>query len=263
MGNGAAADTVNVQILGFNDFHGQLDQPTGTIGGQLAGGIEYFATAIKTMRAQNPNTVVVSAGDLFGASPLLSGLFHDEPTIEAMNSLGLDFEGVGNHDFDEGVTELHRMQDGGCHPVDGCQDGDGFAGASFKFLSANVRNAATQQTVFPAYGIKEFGGVKIAFIGVTLKATPTIVAPAGIQGYEFLDEADTVNALVPQLQAQGIHTIIVLLHQSAGSGGSGHRASTAATARATRSSAASTPRSTRCSAATRTRPTTASTTAGR
>ena len=222
-GTAQAADTVDVQILGFNDFHGQLDQPTGTIGGQLAGGIEYFATAIKNMRAQNPNTVVVSAGDLFGASPLLSGLFHDEPTIEAMNNLGLDFEGVGNHDFDEGVTELHRMQDGGCHPVDGCQDGDGFAGAKFKFLAANVRNVATGQTVFPPYAIKEFGGVKIAFIGVTLKGTAAIVAPAGIQGYEFLDEADTVNALVPQLQAQGVHTIIVLLHQNAGSGGSGQQ----------------------------------------
>jgi 5'-nucleotidase len=222
-GTAHAADTIDVQILGFNDFHGQLDQPTGNVGGQAAGGIEYFATAIKTMRAQNPNTVVVSAGDLFGASPLLSGLFHDEPTIEAMNQLGLDFEGVGNHDFDEGIPELHRMQDGGCHPVDGCQDGDGFAGASFEFLAANVRNATTHETVFPPYGIKEFGGVKIAFIGVTLKGTPEIVSPKAIAGYEFLDEADTVNALVPVLQAQGIHTIIVLLHQSAGSTGSGQQ----------------------------------------
>jgi 5'-nucleotidase len=222
-GTAQAADTVDVQILGFNDFHGQLDQPTGNVGGQAAGGIEFFASAIKSYRAQNPNTVVVSAGDLFGASPLLSGLFHDEPTIEAMTNLGLDFEGVGNHDFDEGVTELRRMQNGGCHPVDGCQDGDGFAGAGFKFLSANVRNATTHETVFPSYGIREFGGVKIAFIGVTLKGTPAIVSPAGIQGYEFLDEAETVNALVPQLQAQGIHTIIVLLHQSAGSGGSGQQ----------------------------------------
>jgi 5'-nucleotidase len=222
-GTAQAADTVDVQILGFNDFHGQLEQPTGNVGGQPAGGIEYFASAIKSYRAQNPNTVVVSAGDLFGASPLLSGLFHDEPTIEAMSNLGLDFEGVGNHDFDEGVTELRRLQNGGCHPVDGCQDGDGFAGAGFQFLSANVRNATTHETVFPAYGIREFGGVKIAFIGVTLEATPTIVSPAGIQGYEFLDEADTVNALVPQLQAQGIHTIVVLLHQSAGSGGSGQQ----------------------------------------
>src|SRR4029078_161014 len=135
------ADTVDVQILGFNDFHGQLDQPTGNVGGQAAGGIEDFATPRKKFRAENPNTVVVSAGDLFGASPLLSGLFHDEPTIEAMTNLGLDFEGGGNHDFDEGVTQRKQMQTGGGHPVDGCQDGAGFAGAGFKFLSANVRNA--------------------------------------------------------------------------------------------------------------------------
>ena len=168
-GTAQAADTVDVQILGFNDFHGQLDQPTGNVGGQAAGGIEFFASAIKSYARANPNTVVVSAGDMIGASPILSGLLHDEPTIEAMNNLGLDFEGVGNHDFDEGVTELQRMQNGGCHPVDGCQDGDGFAGGSFKFLSANVRNATTHETVFPPYGIKEFGGVKIAFIGVTLE----------------------------------------------------------------------------------------------
>ena len=103
-----------------------------------AGGAEYLATHINTLREQNPNTLVVSAGDNIGASPLVSGLFHDEPTIEAFNAMGVDISSVGNHEFDEGSAELLRMQDGGCHPVDGCQDGDGFAGADFHYLAANV-----------------------------------------------------------------------------------------------------------------------------
>ncbi len=133
---------VSVQLLALNDFHGNLLPPTGS-GGRVgtvdAGGAEYLATHVKALEATNPeNTFVVSAGDLIGASPLLSSLFHDEPTIEAMNEIGLDYNAVGNHEFDEGVTELKRMQMGGCHPVDGCQDGDDFAGADFRFLAANV-----------------------------------------------------------------------------------------------------------------------------
>ncbi len=217
-----AQDTVPVQILGLNDFHGALEPPTGNIGGMAAGGAVYLATHIRQYREQNPNTVVVSAGDLIGASPLLSALFHDEPTIEAMDKMGLDFNAVGNHEFDEGVTELQRMQNGGCHPVDGCAAGHTFQGAGFQFLSANVRRISTGETVFPAYGVREFDGVKVAFVGMTLEGTPAIVSPSGIVGYEFLDEADTVNALVPQLQAQGIETIVVLIHQSGGSGGSGN-----------------------------------------
>src|SRR5512138_121453 len=126
--------TVDVQILAINDFHGNLQPPggsSGRVGTVDAGGVEYLATHIKNLRALNRNTVVVSAGDLIGASPLLSALFHDEPTIEAFNKLGLDFNAVGNHEFDEGSAELLRMAEGGCHPVDGCQDGDSFAGANF------------------------------------------------------------------------------------------------------------------------------------
>lgn len=107
------ATTVNVQILAVNDFHGNLEPPAGSsgrIGTINAGGAEYLATHINNLRALNPNTVVVSAGDMIGASPLLSALFHDEPTIEAFNSIGLDFNAVGNHEFDEGFVELLRMQ---------------------------------------------------------------------------------------------------------------------------------------------------------
>lgn len=209
-------DTVDVQILALNDFHGNLEPPAGSSGridGITAGGVEYLATYIDNLRATNPNTVVVSAGDLIGASPLISALFHDEPTIEAFNLIGLDYNAVGNHEFDEGAAELLRMQNGGCHPVDGCLDGDGFAGANFQFLAANVVTADKGKTLFPPYGIENFRGTKVAFIGMTLEGTPTIVTPSGVAGLTFLDEADTVNALVPELKRRGVETIIVLLHE--------------------------------------------------
>jgi 5'-nucleotidase len=221
--------TVDVQILGLNDFHGNLEPPTGS-GGRigaltagacvaptcyLAGGVEYLATHVRQLRETNPkNTVFVSAGDLIGATPLISALFHDEPTIEAFNLMELDYNGVGNHEFDEGVDELLRMQRGGCHPVDGCVDGDPFEGAEFKFLAANVTYKKNERTIFPAYRIHHFqGGVKVAFVGMTLEGTPQIVTPAGISHVDFHDEADTVNALVPELKARGVETIVVLLHE--------------------------------------------------
>ncbi len=223
--------TVNVQILAVNDFHGNLEPPAGSsgrIGTINAGGAEYLATHINTLRALNPNTVVVSAGDMIGASPLLSALFHDEPSIEAFNAMGLDFNAVGNHEFDEGFVELMRMQKGGCHPVDGCLDGDDFAGAKFKYLAANVvfndsddeddddsekNKDEDLKTLFPAYKIREFNSVKVAFIGMTLEGTPSIVTPSGVAGLTFLDEADTVNALIPELKKEGVQTIVVLIHE--------------------------------------------------
>ena len=156
---------------------------------------------------------MVAAGDLIGATPLLSAAFHDEPTIEAMNQIGLDLSSVGNHEFDEGSTELLRMQNGGCHPVDGCADSTGFAGADFQYLSANVVQESNGETLFPAYSIQNFNGAKVAFIGMTLEATPTIVSPSGVAGLDFLDEADTVNVLVPELQRRGVEAIVVLVHE--------------------------------------------------
>lgn len=224
----APSRTLDVQILAINDFHGNLEPPAGSsgrIGTINAGGAEFLATHIQNLRATNPNTVVVSAGDLIGASPLISALFHDEPTIEAMNLIGLNINAVGNHEFDEGVTELLRMQYGGCHPIDGCQDGDSFGGAKFSFLAANVVWADTGKPIFPAVRtivVKDkvqtktgFTQIvkKIAFIGMTLEGTPSIVTPSGVAGVRFLDEADTVNALVPKLKALGVEAIVVLVHE--------------------------------------------------
>jgi 5'-nucleotidase len=189
--------------------------------------VEYLATHVRQLRATNPNTLFVSAGDLIGATPLISAAFHDEPTIEAFNLMGLDYNGVGNHEFDEGVDELLRMQYGnqpqghqhfgrtdGCHPVDGCGDNTPFEGASFDFLAANVRYEDSGETIFPPYKIHNFqNGVKVGIIGMTLEATPTIVTQAAVQDIDFFDEAESVNALVPLLKEAGVETIVVLLHE--------------------------------------------------
>ncbi|MCL5060397.1 MAG: bifunctional metallophosphatase/5'-nucleotidase [Candidatus Thermoplasmatota archaeon] len=212
-------DTLLVKIAAINDFHGQLFSP-GNFAGKPVGGIDALAAYVNAIRAKSPNSVAVSAGDLIGATPLVSALFHDEPTIEGMNILGLDFNAVGNHEFDEGRDELLRMQNGGCHPTDpnSCQ-GDvvgtpvPFEGARFKFLAANVTEKADGKTLFPAYAIRNFQGNKVAFVGMTLEATPSIVTPSGIATLDFHDEADTVNALVPELKAQGVETVVVLVHE--------------------------------------------------
>ncbi len=218
------AKTTTVQILSLNDFHGQLRPPDSTssggrIGTTPAGGSEYLASYVRDLEATNPkNTLFVSAGDVIGATPLVSAIFHDEPTIEAMNLMGLDYNGVGNHEFDEGTAELTRMQEGGCHPVEGCFGGDGFEGADFQFLAANVTYKDTGETIFPPYAIHEFPGVDIAVVGMTLEGTPNIVTAAATANIDFHDEADSVNALVPVLKAQGIETIIVLLHEGGSAG---------------------------------------------
>lgn len=207
---------VEVQLLALNDFHGNLEPPAGSsgrVGTTNAGGAEYLATHVKSLEQTNRNTIVVAAGDLIGATPLLSAAFHDEPTIEAMNQIGLDLSAVGNHEFDEGAAELQRMQNGGCHPVDGCADGTGFAGADFQYLSANVVEESTGESLFPGHSIQNFNGAKVAFIGMTLEGTPTIVSPSGVAGLDFLDEADTVNALIPDLKRRGVEAIVVLIHE--------------------------------------------------
>jgi 5'-nucleotidase len=213
---------VSVQLLGLNDFHGNLEPPTGS-GGRIqevpngpqidAGGAVYLAHQLQTLRQQNPNSLTVSAGDLIGASPLLSALFHDEPTIEAFNQMGLDLNAVGNHEFDEGVTELLRMQNGGCGPDNSCPNGT-FGGADFQFLAANVVYKDTGEPIFPPYAIKKFGNIKVGFIGMTLEGTPNIVSASGIQDVDFLDEAETANKYAAELRNEhGVRAIVILLHE--------------------------------------------------
>jgi 5'-nucleotidase len=226
LASNAAADTapVELRILAINDFHGNLRPPPGGIRISdpddktrkitvPAGGAEHMATLVRQLRAGNNNTVFVAAGDLIGASPFLSAMFHDEPTIESLSMMGLEVASVGNHEFDEGKDELLRMQNGGCHPIDGCQGPHPFAGAKFHYLAASTIEKSTGKTIFPPYEIKRFDGIPIAFIGLTLKATPNLVSPPGVAGLEFRDEAETVNALVPELKARGVEAIVVLIHQ--------------------------------------------------
>ena len=227
-----AKPPITVKIIGFNDYHGNLASP-GTFGVDTSiagparppvGGAEFMAAHVAKLKAQNRLNVVVGAGDFIGASPLISALFFDEPAIETLNRIGLEFNAVGNHEFDKGSAELLRLQRGGCKMTNGAIDPNSckgasvgtpvpFEGAKFRWLSANVISSATGRTLLPAYGVKTFNGVRVAFIGMTLKATPTIVTPAGVAGLEFRDEADTVNALVPRLRALGIQAIVVLVHQ--------------------------------------------------
>jgi 5'-nucleotidase len=240
-----------VTLLANTHYPGHLDAGTpATLDNRApgtavpAGGAEYFATHLKALGSEQPDTFVVSSGDLIGASPLLSGLMHDEPTIDFMNYVGLDTIGVGNHEFDEGKGELLRMQYGnrshdntvpvfggrvvdpnrgtaytparpdGCHPVDGCQDGTPFSGSVFQYLAANVIDLDTNNPLLPQYQIvKSASGEKVAFIGETLQGTPLIVTPTGVAGLSFLDEADTVNALVPRLKKEGVAAIVLLLHE--------------------------------------------------
>ncbi len=206
---------IDLQLLAFNDYHGHLQANTpGTVDGEPAGGSEYLSTKLSELRQGHKYSLTVAAGDLIGGSPAFSGLFHDEPSVESLNAMQLDISGVGNHEFDEGVTELLRMQYGGCHPVDGCYFPDEpYAGADFNWLSANVINEASGETPLPPYQIERFNNVSVAFIGMTLEATDTLVAADGIQGWDFLDEAETANALVPELRAKGVEAIVVLLHE--------------------------------------------------
>ncbi|MFE2035345.1 bifunctional metallophosphatase/5'-nucleotidase [Streptomyces scopuliridis] len=226
-GNGhQQPNTVDVQLLSFNDLHGNLEAPAGSAGTVTekqadgttkaipAGGIEYLATSLRNARKGNAYSVTAAGGDMVGASPLLSGLFHDEPTIEALNKIDLDVTTVGNHEFDEGAVELARLQNGGCHPTEGCYEkGKKFKGADFPYLAANVTSEKTGKPILKPYTVWKKNGVKIGFIGVTLEGTPNIVTAAGVKGLKFHDEIETVNKYAQELDRQGVKSIVALIHE--------------------------------------------------
>ncbi|CAL9486504.1 bifunctional metallophosphatase/5'-nucleotidase [Streptomyces sp. enrichment culture] len=215
----------DVQLLSFNDLHGNLEPPTGSSGRVTeiqpdgttktvdAGGVEYLATHLREARKGNRYSVTAAGGDMVGASPLLSGLFHDEPTIEALNKLDLDVTSVGNHEFDEGARELARLQNGGCHPVDGCYTDKKFKGADFPYLAANVLDDSTKKPLLRPYWVWKKNGVKVGFIGVTLEGTPNIVSAEGVKGLSFKDEVETINRYAKELQRQGVKSIVALVHE--------------------------------------------------
>ena len=215
----------DVQLLSFNDLHGNLEPPAGSSGRVTetqpdgttktidAGGVEYLATHLRQARKGERYSITAAGGDMVGASPLISGLFHDEPTIEALNKLDLDVTSVGNHEFDEGAKELARLQKGGCHPKDGCYADKRFKGADFPYLAANVLDEKTKKPILKPYWVWKKNGVKVGFIGVTLEGTPDIVSAEGVKGLSFKDEVETINKYAKVLQKQGVKSIVALLHE--------------------------------------------------
>ncbi|MGW4054030.1 bifunctional metallophosphatase/5'-nucleotidase [Streptomyces sp. NPDC004779] len=218
---------VDVQLLSFNDLHGHLEPPTGSSGNlkrvkedgtteeiKGVGGAEYLATHLAQAREGNRYSITAAAGDMIGASPLLSGLFHDEPTIEALNAMKLDVSSVGNHEFDEGARELSRIQNGGCHPTEGCYEkGKRFKGAKFPYLTANVTDEKSGRPLLDPYFIWEKDGVRIGFIGVTLEGTGNIVSAEGVKGLKFGDEVEAINKYAKVLERKGVKSIVALLHE--------------------------------------------------
>ncbi|MEU2751518.1 bifunctional metallophosphatase/5'-nucleotidase [Streptomyces collinus] len=215
----------DVQLLSFNDLHGNLEPPAGSSGRVTehqhdgttktidAGGVEYLATHLRQARKGEKYSITAAGGDMVGASPLISGLFHDEPTIEALNKLDLDVTSVGNHEFDEGAKELARLQNGGCHPKDGCYTDQRFQGADFPYLAANVLDEKTKKPILKPYWVWKKNGVKVGFIGVTLEGTPDIVSAEGVKGLSFKDETETINKYAKVLQKQGVKSIVALIHE--------------------------------------------------
>jgi 5'-nucleotidase len=221
--------TTDVHLLAFNDLHGNLEAGGNNIYGQFAGGAAYLAKAVKDRQATyGDKQATVFAGDNIGASPLANGLFFEEPITIASNLMHVDFASVGNHEFDKGKDELLRIQNGGCHPTEGCTAApyalpnggttDVYPGADFQYLSANVVVDATGKTLFPAFATKTFtsdSGTKfdIGFIGEVLEGTPTIVTPTGVAGLTFQDEADAANRAVHKLKDEGVNTSVLVIHE--------------------------------------------------
>ncbi|MFI9823801.1 bifunctional metallophosphatase/5'-nucleotidase [Streptomyces sp. NPDC052013] len=224
-GHGHQGRYQDVQLLSFNDLHGNLEPPAGSSGRVTelqpdgttktidAGGVEYLATHLREARKGNRYSITAAGGDMVGASPLISGLFHDEPTIEALNKLDLDVTSVGNHEFDEGAAELARLQNGGCHPTDGCYTNEEFEGADFPYLAANVQNEKTNKPILDPYWVWKKNGVKVGFIGVTLEGTPDIVSAEGVKGLVFKDEVETIDKYARELRRKGVKSIVALIHE--------------------------------------------------
>ncbi|QWF80657.1 bifunctional metallophosphatase/5'-nucleotidase [Amycolatopsis sp. CA-230715] len=227
-GPAAASPTTDVRLISFNDLHGNLEPPSGSSGRVTrsdgttvdAGGAAYLATHVKQLREQVRNSVVLSSGDNIGASPVISALFHDEPTIDFLNQLGVRASVVGNHEFDEGYAELQRMQFGGCHPKDGCQFRKSFPGAKFPFLGSNVSFTSGLPALLP-FSVQFSGGVPIGVIGATLKDLPTVVTPDSIKGLKFGDEVAAIDRTAELLDLFGVKAQVVLLHQGDNTEGGG------------------------------------------
>ena len=215
---------IAINLVALNDFHGHLEASkfvyTSARDGKettiSAGGIDNLAAALQAFRQEDKDLLLVGAGDLVGASPAMSSMWADEPSIVAMSMLGMRFSSVGNHEFDQGRIELLRKQHGGCQsalPAKACKLAPDFRGARFTYLAANVIDSATGKPLLPAYSIEQVKGVKVAFIGAVLRDTASVVMASGIAGLAFTDEADAINRAVADSRARGAGVFVVLIHE--------------------------------------------------
>ncbi len=220
----APTPTTELSIFSINDFHGHIqpkspvpvmtrlpDPKTGDIKPQAAGGAAYLATVLNGLRAQTRNSIFVAGGDLIGASPQLSSLLADEPTLSALSAMGLDASALGNHDMDAGLTELLRKTKGECSPT-GCAWPE-FKGAKFPYLAVNMLDAETGKPVLPTHKMVDVGGLKVALVGAVTRDTPKVIVAKAIRGLRFIDEADAMNALIPQLRAEGAQLLVAMMHE--------------------------------------------------
>jgi 5'-nucleotidase len=213
------ARTAAVRLLALNDFHGNLEPPTGSSGTAVdesgkavpAGGAAYVAAHLKQLR--DKNTLTVAQGDLIGASPLISAAYHDEPSVQFLGDVGVTASAVGNHEFDEGYKELQRIQWGGCHPKDGCSPAGKWKGAKFDYLAANVLKEKKNKPILKPWTIRRINGVRVGFIGVVTKTTPTIVTAEGIKGLRFDDEVAAANRSAKELKRRGVRAMVLLVHE--------------------------------------------------
>lgn len=213
---------VELQLLGLNDFHGNIEVPGSATAyrhgeetlREVLGGAARLGATLDGLRAGQSHSLTVAAGDLIGASPFVSANFLDEPAIMALNLVQLDIAAVGNHEFDRGIAELQRIQQGGCeqHTSRVPCALEPFGGAGFTYLAGNVVDAGGQ-SLFPGTVLRQLGPATVGFVGLTLKDTATLVAPSMTAGLSFLDEAETANRLAQALVAAGADTVVLLIHE--------------------------------------------------
>ena len=230
-GGSEAGKTVTLRLLGVNDFHGHLESPRARRRRENGPKVPVGGAAVlgahldKASAAAPGRTIRVHAGDMVGASPLVSSHFHDEPTVEAMNLMRFDVGTVGNHEFDEGPAEMLRLIRGG-RRRDGREvkrgergrpentSKPGFEGAGFPYIAANAVDGRGR-LLLPPTAVIERAGVKVGFIGVTTDTTPEYLLPEHRRGLRFRDISQTVNRYVARLRSKGITAIVVLAHSGA------------------------------------------------
>ncbi|WP_460799087.1 bifunctional metallophosphatase/5'-nucleotidase [Nocardioides pacificus] len=206
-----AADPVEIQVLGINDFHGRILPNFGSR--NLEGGAAVLAGAVDQLESEHPNSVFAAAGDLIGASTFESFIAQDKPTIDALNAAGLDVSAAGNHEFDQGYDDLiNRVMapESAENP---------YGGANWEYIAANVKMKASGNPALDPTYVQTFGtgesAVDVGFVGAVTEDLPSLVSPAGIEDLQVTDIVAAVNAEATALAADGVEIIVLLVHEGA------------------------------------------------